>query len=56
MESACSLPAAPGDCDGAFEKFYYDPTDGNCKTFLWGGCGEYPFDTLEDCEAGCNCE
>ena len=48
----CSLEPDPGLCLAAFQRYYYDKTEGKCKTFTWGGCGGVvPFDTLEECEA-----
>ncbi|MBA4146415.1 MAG: proteinase inhibitor I4 serpin, partial [Cytophaga sp.] len=28
-----------------------------CKEFIWGGCGGVvPFETLEECKGGCQCD
>ncbi len=56
QDTACSMSPDPGDCLAAFPKYYYDPVDGNCKEFTWGGCGDYPFETLIECEEECNCK
>ncbi len=48
----CSLVPDPGNCEAAIPKYYYDPEDGECKKFIWGGCdGVVPFHTLEDCRS-----
>ncbi len=52
----CSMDPDPGICQAAFVKYYFDPADGQCKAFTYGGCGDYPFDTLEECEGACNCD
>ena len=52
----CTMSPESGDCLAAIPKYYFDPTDGNCKEFTWGGCGDYPFDTLTECQlADCGC-
>ena len=48
-----TLVPDPGPCEGAFPRYYYDPTTRMCREFIWGGCrGVVPFETLEDCIAG----
>lgn len=50
----CALRPDPGPCKGLFEKFYFDPDLGACKSFFYGGCqGTVPFETLEECEEHC---
>lgn len=51
----CTMAPEPGLCQAAIPKFYYDSKSGTCKQFVWGGCGDYPFDTKEACEA-CKCK
>ena len=51
----CAMDNDSGMCDAAIPKAYFDKASGKCKTFIWGGCGPYPFDTIEDCEA-CGCK
>lgn len=51
----CDMEADPGLCTAAIVKYYYDQEEGECKSFTWGGCGDFPFDTLEECkECGCD--
>ena len=51
---ACGLAPEPGPCNAAFTRYYFDPDEGTCKTFTYGGCdGVVPFETLAECEASC---
>jgi hypothetical protein len=51
----CLQPAAPGPCRGALERWAFDPSTLECKTFVYGGCGgnDNRFTTREECEAAC---
>jgi Kunitz/Bovine pancreatic trypsin inhibitor domain len=52
----CSLVPESGDCKALFKRYYFDPAEGKCKEFVWGGCGGVvPFETLEECES-CKCD
>ena len=35
----CYLPPDPGPCQAFIPRFYFDPTTGDCRQFIWGGCG-----------------
>lgn len=51
----CDLTPDEGECDGAFQVFYFDQTTSSCQETIWGGCGGIvPFTTFEDCESSCN--
>lgn len=50
----CEMADDAGPCNAAIPKAYFDKTTNKCKTFIWGGCGPYPFDSIADCEA-CTC-
>jgi len=55
LNDACYLIPDPGVCLAAIPRYYYDQDTGNCKEFLWGGCGGVvPFETMEECKSGCN--
>lgn len=54
VQSDCELEPDSGLCQAAFIRYYYDKTEKKCKEFLWGGCGTFPFETLEECEV-CEC-
>ncbi|CAI9533747.1 unnamed protein product [Staurois parvus] len=34
----CAAAPSTGNCRASFTRFYYDPTEMNCKTFVYGGC------------------
>lgn len=50
----CTLRPEPGPCKGLFKKFYYDPAQNACRSFIYGGCqGVVPFDNQQECEHAC---
>ena len=50
----CSLKPDAGLCKAYIPKYYYDQPAGQCKEFIWGGCGgTVPFDTLKECQSSC---
>lgn len=51
----CLLPSVTGFCKAYYEQWYYDYEAGECRIFVWGGCGgnENRFLTQTDCEAAC---
>jgi hypothetical protein len=50
----CQLEPDPGLCKAYIERYYYDSGAKKCKAFIWGGCqGVVPFETLAECENGC---
>ena len=55
VDSRCNMEPNPGECCAAIPRYYFDKEEGKCKEFIWGGCGEYPFETLEECQE-CGCE
>ncbi len=53
----CNLEPDGGMCMAAFRRYYYDKNEKKCKEFIWGGCGgAVPFETLEECKGGCQCD
>lgn len=52
-ESRCRLPPEPGPCKGIFDAYYFDAVARACKRFTWGGCGDVPFSTKDQCEKVC---
>ena len=55
-QDICQLPAEPGACEAAFERWFFDATRGVCTAFVYGGCegNENNFETLEQCHASCS--
>ncbi|KAG5871898.1 hypothetical protein JTB14_030952 [Gonioctena quinquepunctata] len=51
----CFLPSETGLCKAAFTKYFYDSSDGICKTFVYGGCrgNRNNFKTHEECIQYC---
>ncbi|XP_022789848.1 BPTI/Kunitz domain-containing protein-like isoform X2 [Stylophora pistillata] len=53
----CLLPEEPGLCKGYFPRYNFDRARGQCKRFIYGGCGGNGnnFPTLQACEERCTC-
>uniref|UniRef100_A0A3Q1AGY5 BPTI/Kunitz inhibitor domain-containing protein n=1 Tax=Amphiprion ocellaris TaxID=80972 RepID=A0A3Q1AGY5_AMPOC len=51
---ACLLCVGP--CRAAFPRFFYNPTNQSCSSFVYGGCesNRNNFLTLEECESSCS--
>ena len=51
----CLLPSETGVCRAYFERYYFDQDEGQCKVFVYGGCGgnENNFETIHECEVDC---
>ena len=51
----CLSPSDPGPCRSGVVKYYYDQTDGVCKSFTFGGCegNRNNFNTIEECLQYC---
>uniref|UniRef100_A0A3Q1AH02 BPTI/Kunitz inhibitor domain-containing protein n=1 Tax=Amphiprion ocellaris TaxID=80972 RepID=A0A3Q1AH02_AMPOC len=45
-----------GPCRAAFPRFFYNPTNQSCSSFVYGGCesNRNNFLTLEECESSCS--
>uniref|UniRef100_A0A3Q1D1F6 BPTI/Kunitz inhibitor domain-containing protein n=1 Tax=Amphiprion ocellaris TaxID=80972 RepID=A0A3Q1D1F6_AMPOC len=52
----CRLPMKVGPCRAAFPRFFYNPTNQSCSSFVYGGCesNRNNFLTLEECESSCS--
>jgi hypothetical protein len=35
----CELPADTGPCEALIPRWHFDPAAGECRRFIWGGCG-----------------
>ncbi len=53
--SACALPPETGPCLAVILRWYHDPDTGECKQFIYGGCGGNAnnYVTHEACERAC---
>lgn len=52
------MPYAVGACRASITRWYFDKTEGKCKSFLYGGCdgNENNFATQLECEMSCSDE
>ena len=50
----CKMTPEIDPCYAAIPRYYYDSEENKCKEYTWGGCTEFPFETIEECEA-CEC-
>lgn len=53
--SLCGQPYTTGLCRGMFPRFYYDPEQDDCLTFIYGGCqgNDNNFRSADECLAVC---
>ncbi|XP_076357706.1 uncharacterized protein LOC143250692 isoform X1 [Tachypleus tridentatus] len=51
----CNLPNKTGPCLAYFRNYFYDPSEKQCKEFVYGGCqgNENNFRSLAACEMTC---
>uniref|UniRef100_A0A0R3WQW9 BPTI/Kunitz inhibitor domain-containing protein n=1 Tax=Hydatigena taeniaeformis TaxID=6205 RepID=A0A0R3WQW9_HYDTA len=49
------LPRDTGPCSGSYARYYYDPVEGGCRLFMYGGClgNGNRFNTKAECEDAC---
>ncbi|KAG7160084.1 Papilin-like 2, partial [Homarus americanus] len=54
-EDVCSLPSSTGDCNNFEERWFFDLSENQCKSFVYGGCGgnNNNFASYEFCEKRC---
>jgi hypothetical protein len=54
--SLCSLPPDTGPCDAAFRRYYFDPAEGQCALFSYGGCegNANNFESAGECAQACD--
>ena len=50
----CNLQPQIDQCYAAIPRYYFDQKEKRCKEYIWGGCTEFPFQTLEECKQ-CEC-
>ncbi|XP_066978000.1 papilin isoform X20 [Macrobrachium rosenbergii] len=54
-DDVCLLPSDAGDCTDHEERWFFDITTNECKSFVYGGCGGNGnnFGTLRECQNFC---
>lgn len=52
----CLVPRKVGRCRGSFPRWYYDPTERICKSFVYGGClgNKNNYLREEECKLACH--
>ncbi|CAJ0573102.1 unnamed protein product, partial [Mesorhabditis spiculigera] len=55
MTEKCLQPVDPGPCSHFVDRYFFDPADGQCHPFKYGGCAgnRNHFFTLRECEIHC---
>lgn len=55
-EEYCLVPRKVGRCRGSFPRWYYDPTERICKSFVYGGClgNKNNYLREEECKLACH--
>jgi hypothetical protein len=43
-------------CNANARQVYYDNNEKKCKEVHFGGCGDIPFSSMEECEKKCGCK
>lgn len=57
LPEQCGEKPDSGMCRAAFTRYYHDGATGQCRAFIWGGCGgNVPFETMDNCQQVCNAE
>ncbi len=56
--TTCELSADPGPCEASENRWFYDPEEGSCQPFVYGGCegNDNNFETAEACQEACGYE
>ena len=58
FSDVCALANETGNCEAYIPSYYYDHEIGQCRQFIWGGCGgnKNRFSSREECEAQCSAQ
>lgn len=54
-EDVCYMPSSPGECNNYEQRYFFDSEEGQCKSFVYGGCGgnKNNFASIAECENYC---
>lgn len=53
LPEICHKKGETGKCRAYFLKYHYNSKKNQCESYVYGGCGEIVFDTLEACQKQC---
>ena len=55
-DNVCSLPPVTGMCRAYIPSWFFNPSNGECETFVYGGCGGNGnrFSTQQACQERCS--
>ncbi|XP_037273647.2 PI-actitoxin-Aeq3b-like [Rhipicephalus microplus] len=55
FQAGCRPAPVTGLCKASFVRWYFDVTAGECKQFIYGGCGgnQNRYETMRECEIAC---
>lgn len=54
LPEACYQKPESGRCKASITRWYYEEKWGECRAFIWGGCGGVaPFETAAQCQSTC---
>ena len=54
-QDICNQAVSSGFCRAMMVKYYFEKASGECKQFIYGGCGgnQNRFDTIDECKKTC---
>lgn len=53
LPEKCYEKGKAGMCKAYFKKYHYNQKTKKCEQYIFGGCGEVVFHTLEECQSTC---
>lgn len=53
LPEKCYQKGQTGMCRGYFQKYHFNQKTEKCEKYIFGGCGEVVFHTLEECKSSC---
>ena len=53
LPDKCYKKGKTGMCRGYFIKYNYNLEKGKCEKYVYGGCGDVVFHTLDKCKSTC---
>lgn len=53
LPEKCYKKGKAGMCKAYFKKYHFNLEKNKCEQYIYGGCGEVVFHTLEECQNSC---